>query len=215
MDLAQIEARWSSLLTVDQQEFVSAYLVTQSVKSASEMIGIKPTLGRRYLASPTVKAAIKFSQKSLREGVHVTPEEVISDLRLMRDMALGRVPVPETKWIDGEPLTRYVKQYNAPAANKAVENLGRVVGMFTDKKEITVPATDNQLKKRLEELLGTSLDVQDADYEEVVDADPTDTIHGLPHEAGLPEGLSEKLEQLADDELTSLLAQACDEGGVR
>lgn len=214
MDLAQIEARWSSLLTVDQQEFVSAYLVTQSVKSASEMIGIKPHIGRRYLASPTIKAAIKFSQKSLREGVHVTPDEVISDLRLIRDMALGRIPVPETRWVDGEPITRYVKQYNAPAANKAVENLGRVVGMFTDKKEITVPATDNQLKKRLEELLGTSLDVQDADFEEIPSSGLDEPDPTLPSETDMPAGMAEKFESLADDELTAILAQACDEQKV-
>lgn len=208
MDLAQVEARWSSLLTVDQQEFVSAYLVTQSVKAASEMIGIEPRLGRRYLASPTIQTAIKFSQKSLREGVHVSPEEVISDLRLMRDMALGRIPVPETKWVDGEPITRYVRQFNAPAANKAMENLGRVVGMFTDKKEISIPATDNQLKKRLEELLGTSLDVHDAEYTEIPD-EATD----LSKEQ-LPENLAEKFEALAEDDLTNLLAQACDEQKV-
>lgn len=207
MDLSQIEARWSSLLSADQQEFVQAYIVTQSVKAASEMIGIAPHLGRRYLASPTIQAAIKLTQKSLREGVHVTPEEVVTDLRMMRDMAMGRIPVPETKWVDGEPVTKYVRQFNSNAANKAIENLGRVVGMFTDKKEITVPATDNQLKKRLEELLGTSLDVHDAEYTEI----PPETSLELPE---IPDGMAEKFEAMADDELTSLLAAACDENNV-
>jgi hypothetical protein len=210
MDLAQIEARWNTILTADQQEFVQAYLVTQSVKAASEMIGIKPQLGRRYLASPTIQTAIKFSQKSLREGVHVTPEEVVADLRMMRDMAMGRIPVPETKWVDGEPLTRYVRQFNSNAANKAIENLGRVVGMFTDKKEIHVPATDNQLKRRLEELLGTSLDVHDAEFEEIPGDSPTTPQNSL-EDLEIPPDLADKFTSLEEDELTTLLAQACDE----
>lgn len=206
MDLTQIEQRWAMLLSADQQEFVQAFLVTRTAKSAAEMAGIKPSTARRYLASPTIQAAIKMAQKTLREDAHVTPEEVIMELRMLRDMSMGRIPVPETKWVDGEPVTRYVKQYNATAANKAVENLGRVVGMFTDKKEITIPATDNQIQKRLEELLGVTLE---AEYSEVG--------HNPPDENAIPEppqSLSDAFENLATDELTQILAQACDEQGV-
>ena len=167
------------------------------------MIGISADQGRKYLASPTIQAAIKLAQKNLRESAAVTPEEVVCDLRLIRDMALGRVPVPETKWVDGEPVTRYVRQYNAGAANKAVENLGRVVAMFTDKKEIQVPATDDQLRRRLESLLGIPIE---GEAEEVVEAQ----LDALAP----PEGLSAMLEGHADDELTALLVAACDEQGI-
>jgi len=126
------------------------------------------------------------------------------DLRLMRDMALGRIPVPETKWVDGEPLTRYVRQFNPNAANKAIENLGRVVALFTDKKEISVPATDNQLRKRLEDLLGTSLDVEDAEFSEIEDP-------SLPE---LPEELAAMFDEHVEDDLADALSRACDEQKV-
>lgn len=204
MDLAKVAERWDHLLSVEQQEFVQAYVVTRSVGAAAEMLSISRSRAKKLLDSPTIQAAIKFTEKGLREGVHVTPEEVISDLRMMRDMALGRIPVPETKWVDGIPITQYVRQYNAGAANKAVENLGRVVGMFTDKKEISVPATDNQLKKRLEDLLGCSLD-EVVDGEIVTDQSQT---HELPEP---PADLVAELESIKDDELTQILAAACDE----
>jgi phage terminase small subunit len=229
MNLAAIESRWASLLSADQIEFCQAFLVTQSTKSAAEMVGLTPAQGQRYIKSPTIQAAIKMGQKQLREGCDVTPEEVLSDLRLMRDMALGRIPVPETKWVDGEPVTRYVKQYNANAANKAVENLGRVVGMFTDRKEISMVQTDEQLKSRLEDLLGVSLDITDAEYAPVGDIqaqldDLTDTQATLPPKETPPSSPSEEpraaseltaaFESFEEDELTLLLAQACDEHKV-
>ena len=204
MDLGQVAERWGHLLSAEQQDFVQAFVVTRSIGATAEMLDISRSRAKRLLDSPTIQAAIKFAERSLREGVHVTPEEVISDLRLMRDMALGRIPVPETKWVDGVPMTQYVRQYNAGAANKAVENLGRVVGMFTDKKEISMPATDNQLKKRLEDLLGVSLD-EAIDGEIVTDESQTAEIPAPP------ETLSEAFEACRDDELTELLAQACEE----
>ena len=241
MDLMELNDRWSKLLSADQQDFVQAFLVTQTVAAAAKMANIRYSQAKRYIASPTIQAAIKLGQKATRENAHVTAEEVVSDLRLMRDMALGRIPIPETKWVDGEPITKYVNQYNANAANKAVENLGRVVGMFTDKKEITMPASDTQLSKRLSELLGLNLEAADAEFTEVDDSpseditaaleafesSPTDTtpedetpqepqISQPTTEDNLPNDLSElseMFEALADDELTSILAQACDDHG--
>lgn len=162
MDMIKLEAQWNVLLSTEQIDFVQAYLVTRSVAAAAEMMSISRVRADKYLASPTVQSAIKIAQKQLRADFQVTPEEVIADLRLLRDMSLGRIPVPETKWLDGQPVTRYVRQFNATAANKAMENMGRVVGLFTDRKEIVVPATDNQLRKRLEDLLGVSLEIEDA-----------------------------------------------------
>lgn len=203
MNIDLVSAKWANMLDSTQQDFIQAYVVTHSVKAASEMVGIESKIGRRYLASPTIQAAIKLTQKQIRDDAKVSPDEVITDLRLMRDMALGRVPVPETKWVDGEPVTRYVRQFNPGAANKAIENLGRVVAMFTDKKEVSVPATDNQLKKRLEDLLGVSLDVTDAEYTEVKDEVPE-----------LPAELAEVFDDKETAELTEILAKACDENGV-
>jgi hypothetical protein len=199
---SQIEDHWGRLLSADQQEFVQAFLVTRSAGGAADMVGIGRSTALRYLNSPTIQASIRIAQKQLREECVVTPTEVINDLRLIRDMALGRIPVAQTKWVDGEPITRFVRQFDAPAANKAVENLGRVVGMFTDRKEISLPASDTQLKRRLEELLGVSLEIEDAQYSEV-----ESVVAAPPPEP--PTAKSEELnatyEQAEDDELRTIL----------
>lgn len=182
MDLEKVKDSWHLLLNDHQREFVEAMIVTQKASAAAAMVDISASTASKWLAAPKIQVAIKFRQRQLREDVAIQPSEVITDLRLLRDMALGRIPVPETKWVDGEPKTRYVTQYNAAAAHKAVESLGRVAGMFVDVKEIKIPATDNQLKKRLEELLGTSIEGDftevpaDTQEEEIPTTTPIDSV---------------------------------------
>jgi len=211
MDTQKISQRWEFLLSEKQRDFIQAYMVTQSAAAACEMLEIPRSAGSRFLASPRVITALKLAQKQTRELAVVTPEEVITDLRLIRDQSLGRIPIPETKWIDGQPVTKYVRQYNSGAASKAVENLGRVVGMFTDKKEIVIPATDKQLEKRLSELLGADVSLSantvDGEYSEV----PKDAEIDTAEPESDTQVLSEAFEALSDKEITGLMLEVAEE----
>ena len=202
LNLEQVEDNWDLLLSPDQQEFVAAMLITQSVRAASEMADIPYSHGLQLAKAPKIQAAMAMRAKKARTSAVVTPEDVIMDLKLVRDIALGRIPSPETKWADGVAVTTYVRQTNLPAANKAIENMGRVVGMFTDKKEISLPVSDSQLKRRLEDLLGMELEsIEDAEFTEVEDQADSLTIN-------------EEYDRREDLHLNDLLVQSCDEEDV-
>jgi hypothetical protein len=115
---------------------------------------------------------------------------------------------------DPEPVTHYVYKFDSGAANKAVENLGRVVGMFTDKKEIKIPTSDAQLRRKLEDLLGIPLDgeIEEGEFSEICDAQeaPFDLRPATQPSLDLanpPKGLTEALERLADNEIKALMWQ--------
>ena len=182
-------------------------VVTQKVSPAAKMVGIAYTTAASYLKSPKIQAAIQLRKRNLRDNMCIDPSEVITDMRMLRDMAMGRIPVPETKWVEGQPVTHYVTQYNPQAAHKAVENLGKIAGMYVERKEIVVPATDTQLTRRLEELLGVSLDGEfsEVDVTEVVDSAP-EVVDQLPAAT-----VNEVFDKIAELHLNDVLSAACEE----
>ena len=206
-DLDKIQDRWDALLTPTQIEFVEAMVVTHKAHPAAKMVGIAPNTAYAYLKSPKIRAAIQLRKRNLRDTMAIDPAEVITDMRTLRDMAMGRIPVPETKWVDGTPITAYVTQYNPQAAHKAVENLGKIAGMYVERKEIIVPATDTQLTRRLEELLGVSLE---GEFEEVDVTPVVDDVAAI--EEALPaETINEVFDKVAELHLNDILSAACDE----
>jgi len=203
-DLDKIQDRWDALLTPSQIEFVEAMVVTQKSGQAAQMVGINTSTAYAYLKSPKIQAAIQLRRRNLRDTMCIDPSEVITDMRILRDMAMGRIPVPETKWVEGEPITKYVTQYNPQAAHKAVENLGKIAGMYVERKEIVVPATDTQLTRRLEELLGVSLE---GEFTEV-DVTPLVVGDTQPLDAATVNAVFDKV---AEMHLNDILSAACDE----
>ena len=80
---------------------------------------------------PEVAARISELEESIREkgleGAGLTREYVIDQLRENVEMAKLAVPITDK---DGNPTGEY--KQNLPAANKALELLGKEVGMFKD-----------------------------------------------------------------------------------
>jgi len=166
---------WRKLLTEDEQDFVQAMVVMKSPNAAAEMCGLDPKRARSLLKSAKVKTGIDLAKRELRNETNFSPADVAEDLMVIRDMALGRIPIAKTI-IDketGTANTVYVRETNLPSASKAVENLGRMLGVFTDKKEIVVPASDNQILKKIEDILGVTVD---GTSEDVTDAEITPVI---------------------------------------
>lgn len=162
---------WKVLLTDDEQSFVQAMLVMKSPSAAADMCGIPLQTAKKYLKKPRITAGLDLARRQLRNETNFTPADVAEDLMLIRDMALGRVPVART-CVDkesGRTWTTYIRETNLPAAQKAVENLGRMLGVFTDKKEISMPASDNQILKKIESILGVTVDGEAEDVTDVID----------------------------------------------
>lgn len=76
-----------------------------------------------------------------QERTELTAEEVIADLREVRDICMGRksTKVIEVAKFEGNIYTQGVEtlMIDPAGANKALELLGKHIGMFSDKMDVT------------------------------------------------------------------------------
>lgn len=105
-------------LTPMQERFVEEYLVDLNAGKAALRAGYKERSHRRMatytLKHPLVKKAIKKARDKLSEKIEITQEQVIGGLK---KIAFGKE--------------------KASDRNKALELLGKYLGMFVDKHEHT------------------------------------------------------------------------------
>jgi phage terminase small subunit len=101
-----------------QQRFVDEYLIDLNATAAAIRAGYSPktarAIGAENLTKPDIAEAIRERKKKISEKVEITQEWVVTKLR----ENLERSMQPES--------------YNGAVANKALELLGKHVGMFSD-----------------------------------------------------------------------------------
>jgi phage terminase small subunit len=95
-----------------------------SVPIAGEMIGVSESQAYRLMQRPAVRKMLRESGLRAAARAELTAEEVINDLRELRDACLGRVPVKKTRIKDGEPVEVEVFIFDAMGAARALEKLG-------------------------------------------------------------------------------------------
>ena len=127
-------------LTPKQQLFVLEYLVDLNGKQAAIRAGYSAKTAEvqasRLLSHVKVQAAVQQAQESLVARVEISQEWVIDRLREIVERSMDSVPVLDNK---GEETGVY--SFNGGVANRALELLGKHMGMFVDRKEVTVNHT--------------------------------------------------------------------------
>jgi phage terminase small subunit len=123
-------------LTEKQKRFVDEYLKDLNASAAARRAGYKaPEIGRRLVTKSHVAAAIAERQKDRQERTEVTQDFVVTNLKTIVERAMDHE----------DP--QYMQ-----AANKALDLLGRHLGMYTDKMtlkgELTVSSVLEELKRR-------------------------------------------------------------------
>jgi phage terminase small subunit len=125
-----------------REKFVQEYLLDLNATQAAIRAGYSPkradAIGYDLLRITEVKAAIDKALEERRKKSEVTAEYVLIGLREVVERCLQRAPVFNMKGQqvqdeDGNNLW----EFNAPGANKALELLGKHLGMFLDRTEIT------------------------------------------------------------------------------
>ncbi|MCK4870767.1 MAG: hypothetical protein KAS93_06630 [Gammaproteobacteria bacterium] len=101
----------------------------------------KATGTTRFFKRARVRRYLYFRTRKIEEKIELTQEEILRDLMLVRDMALGRVDQKIVVGQDkGMVVTHVGKNTDLKAANQALTQLGKFheLGMWIEKKETEV-----------------------------------------------------------------------------
>lgn len=145
-------------MTPKQTRFVAEYLIDLNATQAAIRAGYaKPRAseqGYQLLRKPTVQAAIAKQVAKQAKRLEISQDMVLNGLRENFERAMEHEPVTDR---DGNPTGEYI--YNGSVANRALELLGKHLGMFVDKSEIKhsgeishKPDLDNLTDKELEQI---------------------------------------------------------------
>lgn len=134
-------------LTDKQKEFVRQYLVdlnaTQAAIRAGYSMKTAYRQGADLLQKTSIREAIEKAQAKRARRVEVTQDYVLSNLVEVVERTMQRAPVTDRK---GEQVTdeegRAVWTFDAKNANRALELLGKHLGIFTDKIRAEVSGPD-------------------------------------------------------------------------
>jgi phage terminase small subunit len=122
-------------LTAKQTAFCQEYLVDFNATQAAIRAGYSERTaneqGARLLAKASAQLEIRRLVAARAQRVELDADFVVRMLVDNVKRSMQAVPVVDG---DGNPIGEY--RYNGAVANKALELLGRHLGMFTDKQEI-------------------------------------------------------------------------------
>ncbi|EFM88762.1 Terminase small subunit [Actinobacillus pleuropneumoniae] len=133
-------------LTDKQQRFVEEYLIdlnaTQAAIRAGYSADTAAVIGCENLTKPNIQFAISEAQKQRCQRTQITQDEVLNRLLENIEIAMGKrktiITIP-SKNADGEMVGSEIEHfvYEPSAANKSLELLGKHLGMFKDRVDLT------------------------------------------------------------------------------
>ena len=127
-------------MTDKQKRFITEFLVDLNATQAAIRAGYSRrtaySIGQENLKKPEIRQAIDTAMKEREARTEITADYVLTNLREIVDRCMQKQPV----FTKGEQVTdeqgRNVWTFNARDAIKALELLGKNLGLFIDKTEI-------------------------------------------------------------------------------
>lgn len=127
--------------------FVNEYLISQNVTQAyMKVYGCSEDAARkngsRLMTNDDIKSEIERRQQEIKEDVEketgISVQWVLNSFKTIADRCMQAEPV-----YDKETGAIVEYKFDSSGANKAVENIGRYLGMFNDK--LKVDANNNNM----------------------------------------------------------------------
>lgn len=129
----------------NHEEFCHHFIRTRSIKEAGEAVGIPSRQNANTVHKrPDVQARIKFLRQEILEELGLDTYYVLKNLKSIAERCMQAEAVEDKEgnpvFIQGED-GKYSAMFKFDATNaiKANELIGKHVGMFVEKKEITGP----------------------------------------------------------------------------
>ncbi len=138
-------------LTPKQELFVAAYVAEPNATKAAKTAGYSEktaySQGQRLLKKVEVQQAVAEGQSALAERAEITKDWLIEKSRNVFELAMGL----NTDALDryGKPTGEQRRQLSA--ANKAIENIGKLTGHWIDRKDVTMHQIDQMSLEELED----------------------------------------------------------------
>ncbi|HDR0955907.1 TPA: terminase small subunit [Pasteurella multocida] len=141
------KGRGKTKLTDKQKRFVEEYLIDLNATQAAIRAGYAEKAanreGSRLLSNVDIQEAIQKAQNTRAERVQISQDDVLRDLMELRDMCMGRKSFIVTDTVKNNQegtvntVDNHVYAFEPAGANKALELLGKHLGMFKDGVDIT------------------------------------------------------------------------------
>lgn len=155
-------------LTDKQRRFISEYLIdlnaTQAAIRAGYSAKTADTMASRLFGNVKVKVEIDKALEERSRRTLVTQDSVLSDLREVADICMGRKTikimtiVKNAREGTAEPVEVEGMMFEPRDANRALELLGKHLGMFAEKLEVkgsvSISETLEKARKRVRDRTG-------------------------------------------------------------
>lgn len=150
-------------LTAKQEKFCQEYMVDLNAAQAAIRAGYSEDsarfIGHENLTKPYIAERIAEMKQEATDRTQITADYVLSSLKEVAERCLQATPVYARGEDSEEPEAEEWKFEHA-GANKALELLGKHLGLFVEKKEISGP-DGNPLQ--IQEVQRTIVDTQNPD----------------------------------------------------
>lgn len=138
-------------LTPKQKRFVDEYLIDLNATQAAIRAGYSEktaySIGEENLRKPEIKKAIEIAQSNRSERTNISQDEVLRDLQELRDICMGRkkIIVSEVDKQTGTAMDVEISVFEPVSANRALDLLGKHLGMFNQKIELSGTVTNQNI----------------------------------------------------------------------
>jgi phage terminase small subunit len=126
-------------LTAKQQRFVEEYMIDFNATQAAIRAGYSKKraseISYQLLQKTTVQNEIKKLRDKLTEKSEVDAQWVLDNFIELSQRCMQKVEVMEK--IDGVWVGTGEWKFDSSGANKALENIGKILGVYIDKSEVT------------------------------------------------------------------------------
>jgi phage terminase small subunit len=134
-------------MNAKHSRFVEEYMVDRNATQAAIRAGYSPRTARaqgsRLLTNADISAAVQAAEEAIVERTKVTQGYVVETLMEVVERCMERVPVMVR---EGREVVQkkddddnHVWTFDSRGANQALGLLGKHLGMFTEKREVTFP----------------------------------------------------------------------------